>query len=112
MTTSVRLTCLAFNLNYLLDRGYYCFPIQEIKAAIKGRTLFTYLNRKISKDDSFDISLFDDSDRAWLMDQFSNLADTIDEERKLGVQKNGICLLLAYTLELIQQERKYGKNNR
>ena len=103
MRTS-KLTYLAFYLNYLLDRGYYNFSIEEIKDQIKNRSLFDYL-QKASKDDYFDISLLDDNDRDWLLDEFNNMVINIDEDRKLAVQHNGICLLLAYTIELIQRQR-------
>jgi len=104
METST-LTGLVFNLNHILDRGYYEFSIEEIKEKIRDRSLFEYLDEKISKDDYFDISMLDVNDRSWLLDGFQDMADNIDADRKLAVQKSGICLLLAYVIELIQRQR-------
>lgn len=105
------LTGLVLSLNYLLDRGYYKFSVEAIKEKIRDRSLFNYLNQEISSNPHFDISLIDDDDKNWLLDQFElldefkSMADNIDEDRKLAVQKNGICLLLAYVIELIQRQR-------
>lgn len=100
-----KLIHLAFYLNYMMDRGYYSFSIQEIKQQIKARTVFDFL-LKVSKDDYFDISPLDADDRTWLLDEFNNMLETIDEDRKLAVQKNGICLLLAYVIELMQKQQR------
>ncbi len=100
-----RLTYLALELNYLLDRGYYTSTVEEIKHKIRNKSLFNYLENK-TKDDYFDLSLLDDNDRKELLEQFEDMADSIDEDRKMGIQKNGICLLLAYVIELIQRRRK------
>ena len=32
------------------------------------------------------------------------LADAVDPDKKFGVKNNGLCFLLAWTIELIQQE--------
>lgn len=99
----MQLTGLAFSLNYLLDRGYYNFPIEEVKQKIKDGTLFEYLKSK-TKDDYFDISLLDEKYRNELLSSFNSCLD-IDEDRKMGVQKNGICLLMAYVFQIIQWKK-------
>ncbi len=99
-----RLTFLAFQLNYLLDRGYYAPSVEEVKEQIKNKKLFDYLKAKC-RDDYLDLSLLDDTDRKELLEEFEGLADNVDEDRKMGIQKNGICLLLAYVIELIQRKK-------
>ena len=97
-----KLTFLAFQLNYLLDRGYYEMPIDEMKAKIRDGSLFDFLKKK-SMDDYFDLSIFDSNDKKELLESFDRMANAIDEDRKMGVKNNGICLLLAYVIQLIQQ---------
>ncbi len=99
----VKLTILAGQLNYLLDRGYYNIPVAEMKKKIRDGSVFDFLKKK-SMDDYLDLSLIDSNDRKELLEHFSSMADVIDEDRKMGVMNNGVCLLLAYVIELIQSK--------
>jgi len=36
------------------------------------------------------------------------MSENIDEDRKLGVQHNGLALCLAYCIELMQHPEAYG----
>jgi len=99
-----KLTFLAFQLNYLLDRGYYNISVAEMKKKISDGSLFDFLKKK-SMDDYFELSILDSSDKKELLESFDSMANAIDKDRKMGIENNGISLLLAYVIELIQEGR-------
>ena len=49
-----------------------------------------------------DLSIFDETKRAALVAEWQDLLNAVDARRKFGVEKNGLCLLVAYCLEGIQ----------
>jgi hypothetical protein len=73
-----------------------------IRASGDGRAL-ALLKERLGED--FDISLFSDTDQAEIEERFSSLY--IDARRKSGVSNNGLCLALAWTIELIQNYDSY-----
>ena len=58
------------------------------------------------KETYFDLSLFDAELVNELDEIFWDMAVAINERRKLGVEKNGLCLVIAYAQEQIQREAK------
>lgn len=95
-------TSLAIDLNGALGSGKYDdITIPEVRKRISDQTILSYLKDKLG--DELDLSLISQDDQAGLIDQWDRLANAIDERRKLRVQKNGLCLLVAYLLAGIQE---------
>ena len=100
----LKLTHFALYLNHLADRDYYRFSVDEVKEQIQGAgfELFDCLEQN-TLDDSINISLLNDEDRLWILDEFRRMVE--DEKHTPPIQNKGICLLLAYVFELIKQQR-------
>lgn len=95
------MTLLAFQLNGALGTGKYDhITIEMTKDKIRDRTIFSYL---LSQLEYLDISLFSEDEKKELLDEWEDLADAVDEDRKMCVERNGLCLLVAYLLEGIQR---------
>ena len=100
----LQLTSFAVALNHILDKGYYEFSIEEIKGKIRDKSLFDYLEKKVSREDFLDLSVLNEKDRKELLGTFEDMVDNVNEDRKMGIQNNGLCLLLAYAHTLITQK--------
>ena len=97
-----QLTFLGFYLNGALGSGKYDdISIEEVKAKIYDRTIFDYLDARLGMD--VDSSHLSADDKQELIDEWSDMADVINESRKMCVERNGLCLLVAYLLEGIQR---------
>jgi hypothetical protein len=102
------LTTLILQINSAIDSGkYQSISISDVHGAIKNRSLLKFL--KISCKDSLDLSchLSDAMGgfEAFYEDAIGRIYDGYagDERRKWGVQNQGLCLVLAWTNEIIQQ---------
>lgn len=107
-----QVTYLTFELNSLVDRGL-SMTIDEAKLFCERGKVLEELQKKFTfKQTSFDLSLlleekYDDIVEA-KNEMNSKFADMtgINERKKYGVLKNGLCLLIAYAQVLIQQEAR------
>ena len=99
MKYPVKYTYLAFYLNSIADNGGF-IELAVMKSKIKEKSVFKFLKKKFDKE--LDISLYTEKELGEFEDYFYNLYSIIDEDRKLGVTKNGICLLVAYCIEALQ----------
>lgn len=100
------LTFLIIGLNSLIDGGLHeGISIAEAEDAIRSGTVFTWLREKFQKN--IDLSLYEaNADaREAISEEWQALLGGYEgsEGRKWGVRNNGICLLLAWTNELVQQ---------
>lgn len=104
-----RLTYLTFELNALVDKGF-SMPLKEAKQLCEEKKIFEELQRRFSfKETGLDLSLIMKSEpktQEELSDIFADMAIAVPERRKFGVEKNGLCLLIAYAQEQIQREAK------
>lgn len=93
-------TSLAFQLNGALDNGDCSgITVEKIKYEIEKGTIFSFLHEIIPL---FDDSLLEQKDKKQFIEQWQDLMHA-DIDYKLCVEKNGICLLVAYLLEGIQR---------
>jgi hypothetical protein len=104
MRPTIRLTYLAFELNHLLDRGLST-DLSETKRRVDDGTVLDWLSRQYGPESGFglDLSLYSDEDRRGVLDLFASLLSVTNERRKMGVENNGLCLLLGYCIEGVQQ---------
>ncbi len=100
------MTYFAFNINGAIDKGTYEISVQQVKEALEQRRLFPFLEEKLGR--SVDLSLLDSIKRGEIEELFLDLSLAVDERRKLDVEQNGLCLLIAYSLELIQRIAPHG----
>lgn len=99
MKYPVRYTYLGFYLNSLVDNGEF-ISLFDIKREINKRNVLNFL--KSQYEDKFDISLYTEEELEALEEFFHGLNDAVDEQRKMGIEKNGLCLLIAYCFEALQ----------
>lgn len=95
------LTFLAFNVNMVIDLGRRV-PISEMRRHLQELTVFDFLESKF-KDDYIDLSIADADIRSELSHEWRDMDDCIDTDRKMGVSKDGLCLIVAFILESIQR---------
>ncbi|MBF0327210.1 MAG: hypothetical protein HQL42_19385 [Alphaproteobacteria bacterium] len=96
-----KLTFLAFYLNSAIDTGRYKVTFNEVAAEIEAGTIFDFLAKRLSGN--IDLSIFDTNDRNELVAEWQDMLAAINARRKMGIENNGICLLIGYLLEGIQR---------
>src|SRR5687767_4316600 len=101
MRHPVTYTFLGFHFNSLVDAGEV-LDLQETHDKIRSKSLFKWLKSKYS--DSLDVSLFSKEQLDKIEDFFESLSIVTNERRKMGIEKNGLCLLVAYCFEATQRE--------
>lgn len=101
-----RLTYLTFMLNSLIDEGHN-IPLKEVKKWCEEKRVIEKLVERFPfKETGFDLSLFDSKMRTELDEIFWDMAVAINERKKMGVENNGLCLIIAYAQEQIQREAR------
>ncbi len=100
-------TLLILRINSLIDSGKYNnIAFEEIHNAIEKKSLLRFLKAKCGDDARFDLHMtasngFEKEYEERIYNLYSAYAG--DERRKWGIQNSGLCLVLAWTNELIQQ---------
>jgi hypothetical protein len=98
------LTFLAFYLNGALDTGKYAdVSFDEVGKAIDNGTIFDVLAKRLEGDS--DLSIFDAAKKAEIIAEWQDHRNAVNARRKLGVENNGLCLLVAYCLEGVQRRQ-------
>lgn len=100
MNYPVNFTHLGFQLNSLLDTGIF-ISLKSIQQKIDNKEALTYLSNNYS---DFDISLYIDKEIKYFESYFNDLYSVIDESRKFGINQNGLCLLVAYCFQALQNK--------
>jgi hypothetical protein len=102
------LTLMTLRLNALVDSGKYNdITIDEIHRAIQRKHVLQFLKQRIGNDIDLSIHLsstwgdFEGFYETKLNDIYGGYAG--DERRKWGIENLGLCLLVAWTNEIIQQ---------
>lgn len=112
------LTLLILQYNLLIDTGKYDhISISDIHEQIEKRDIVGYLKRVAADDTDFSFFGEDGSYSEYLKfynEQMYQLYGGYagDERRKWGVENSGLCLLVAWTNELIQQGSGWYPDNR
>jgi hypothetical protein len=97
------LTYIIFEINAALDSGGYDdLPVQEVGQHIEAGDVVPWLKGRLL---DADLSLLTEQSaneyQACLADIYGAYAG--NERRKWGVENRGLCLLIAWTAELIQR---------
>lgn len=97
------LTFLAFQLNGALDSGKYrSITCEQVREAIEAKTIFDFLNNHLGDD--IDLSIFFTEKRKEIEEEWQDML-AIRARKKFLVENNGLCLLVAFCLEGIQQRQ-------
>jgi hypothetical protein len=107
--TLTDLTLLILQLNHIVDHDLHRgVSIQEAHDHIEAGDVFEWLKKKFGTE--IDLSIYqsrpskDEISKQW-QQIFGAYAG--DENRRWGISHNGICLLLAWTNEIVQQRTAY-----
>jgi len=103
MKYPINFSFLGFYFNMLVDNGEF-INLSDTHDKLNNGGLFIWL--KSIFGDRLDISLYTNEELNSIEEFFSSLSNAVDEERKMGITKNGLCLLVAYCFEGIQQNPK------
>ncbi|HEX7763792.1 MAG TPA: hypothetical protein VF433_09295 [Cellvibrio sp.] len=103
------LTLLILHINSLIDSGKYSdISIEDIHQAIEQKRVLRFIKERAGSDIDLSIHL-DGSPYGDFEAYFESQLESIyggyagQERRKWGVEKSGLCLVLAWTNEIIQQ---------
>ncbi|MEQ8526063.1 hypothetical protein [Gracilimonas sp.] len=101
------LTLLILQINKLLDTGKYDdITVDDIYMNIDEGTLLQFLKNECSDDIdlSYHLSTKKNFEKFYL-EHLQSLYDAYagDHKRKWGIKNKGLCLLLAWTNEILQQ---------
>ena len=103
------LTMMICNLNAIVDSGRHLgVSMEEAHRWIRHGEVFSRLESQFKG--AVDFSLFDATLRARISEELQSILGGYsgDERRKWGVENNGICLLIAWTNEIVQSH--WGEN--
>ena len=97
---------LVWDFNALLDTGKHDgITVDEVTRHAGNGTISGFLKDRFGGE--IDTSLIEPEDWLVLNDEWQSFSNAIDERRKMGIENKGVCLLLGYALESLQQrERK------
>lgn len=98
------LTMTILELNAALDSGKYdAVSIDEVEKHIEAGDIVEFMVSTLGTD----LSLLDDTARGelteWLQDILSACGGR--ERRKWGIENRGVCLLIAWVNEFVQQRK-------
>ena len=95
-----KLGCLAFKLNSELDKGSF-ISLEDACAAIEQTRVISFIKDRLGSWGP--VSAIDAEDEVTISEYFRNASGGLSPS-EVGVLKNGICWLLALTIEMMQQE--------
>ena len=102
MRSELRYTYLAFELTHLLDGGVVV-DIDETRERLDDGTALDWLEERFAGEPHhFDPSLYSPEEREIVVRSLANVALAVNARKKFGVEKNGIALLLACAIQVIQ----------
>jgi hypothetical protein len=100
----VNLTTCIRKVNAAIDTGTYDdVSLEEVHQHIENGDLFPYLASRL--EGNIDLSLLGERVSGEINDELGRILDAYggQERRKWGVENNGLCLVVAWLNELIQQ---------
>lgn len=100
------LTYFIVEINRAIDAGKHQeITVTEVEKHIDAGSLFDFLKKTIP---GLDLSLIDARVSAELAKELKDLLGGYkgNERRKWGVENSGLCLLVAWTAEIIQQKAR------
>jgi len=96
------LTYFIYTINAAIDTGkYQDISIEEVEEHIENGDLIPYLRERLKGD--VDLSIYDPELSAKLNEELASILGGYkgQERRKWGISNSGLCLLVAWTTQLI-----------
>ena len=93
-----KLAQLAWIINKAIDNGNYDLPIEEVRKAADGERVIQFIRDSLPNHSLLDLSLFTSADVEAVNHWFLGLNGNHD----IHVENQGLCLLLAWTIEMMQ----------
>lgn len=111
------LSCLMFEINVVIDTGKYDYiSIDDIHREIENGTVLRYLAKEAAGDIDLSLLLDKEDDELNFEGNYVRHLQSIyggyagQERRKWGVENKGLCLLIAWTTEIIQRGSGWQAN--
>jgi hypothetical protein len=111
------LTLLILEYNSLIDSGKYSqITIKDIHKEIENKNVLNYLKKVTGEDSDFSLFLNSGPYVKYVDEYYEKLHGLYegyagDEGKKWGVRNSGLCLLIAWTNEIIQQGSGWYPDN-
>ena len=103
MKHPITFTFLGFHFNSLVDSGEF-IELTEMREKLSQGNLFKWLEEKYGH--RVDVSLFTNEEIKKIESFFRSLSENVDEGKKMGIERNGLCLLVAYCFDGAQKEEE------
>ncbi|WP_138859089.1 hypothetical protein [Exiguobacterium mexicanum] len=98
-------TTLIQYLSYLLDNKVV-FSVKEVNDHIEKKDVIDWLEKEFphGSENGLDFSLWRDNHKSWLHDELYSIWGGYvgQERRKWGIEHNGLCLLISWSIEVIR----------
>ena len=96
-------------INAAIDTGKYShIKMSEIKEHLRDRSIFQFLERELKDDIDLSMLTSPKSPYPGFLDYYTRQMESMvnaysgNERRKWGIEKNGLCLLLTWTIEIVK----------
>ena len=93
-----KLAILAWMINKAIDNGNYDVEIKEVRRVTSQGRVMPFIRETLPSHYLLDLSLFTPEDEQAVNEWFEGLNGNYD----IHVEKRGLCLLLAWTIEMMQ----------
>jgi hypothetical protein len=93
-----KLAVLAWLINKAIDNGNYDVSIEEVEKATDDGKIVQFIRDTLPTHHLLDLSLLDQHDEAAINDWFRGIKGDHD----IHVENRGLCLLMAWTIEMMQ----------
>jgi len=104
------LTYLLFEINSCIDEcGSESVSIEQVKSHVAAGDIWQFLAARF--DGHMDLSLFDGNDVNIVVRNLQDILEALGTQsrRKFGVEKSGLCLLIAWITELMQRHPRFPR---
>lgn len=98
------ITGLIQELSCLLDKNVE-FSIEEIYNHIENKDVIDWLEREFpfGSKNGLDFSMFKKKHRDWIHEELESIwGGYAGRESKWGIQNNGLCLLISWSIEIVR----------
>ncbi|WP_026478151.1 hypothetical protein [Alkaliphilus transvaalensis] len=93
------------DISFLIDKGT-CYSIDEVNEHLEKKDVIDWLEAEFpfGSDNGIDFSMFGVAERKFLHDELESFwsAYVGQENRKWGIENNGLCILIGWSLGILQ----------
>jgi hypothetical protein len=104
------ITTFINEISFLLDKGI-TFTVEETNQHIENKDVIDWLEKKFpfGSEIGLDFSMFKDPHRHFIHEKLESYWGGYagDERRKWGIENNGLCILICWSVEIVRD--LYGR---